>query len=62
MKAAYSTPALHVKDIARSIHFYSLLGFELGNRDLTAWHVGRAIDLRRPTSLKTLKIGRGDRI
>ena len=29
MKAAYCTPALHVKDIARSIKFYSLLGFEL---------------------------------
>ena len=29
MKAAYSTTALHVKDIARSIRFYSLLGFEL---------------------------------
>ena len=41
MKAAYSTPALHVKDIARSIHFYSLLGFELvdfeGDRAHPGW-------------------------
>jgi len=29
VKAAYSTPALHVKDIRRSIEFYSLVGFEL---------------------------------
>lgn len=28
-KAGWSTPALHVKDIARSIKFYALLGFEL---------------------------------
>ena len=27
--AGWSTPALHVKDIARSIRHYSLLGFEL---------------------------------
>ena|SRR5579859_1896221 len=41
MKAAYSTPALHVKDIARSIHFYSLLGLELidfeGDRSCPFW-------------------------
>ncbi len=28
-KAAYSTPMLHVADVARSIRFYQLLGFEL---------------------------------
>src|SRR6266568_4835847 len=28
-KAGFSTPMLHVADVARSIHFYELLGFEL---------------------------------
>jgi catechol 2,3-dioxygenase-like lactoylglutathione lyase family enzyme len=28
-KAGYSTPLLHVADIARSLRFYELLGFEL---------------------------------
>jgi catechol 2,3-dioxygenase-like lactoylglutathione lyase family enzyme len=28
VKAAYSTPMLHVADIARSLRFYELLGFE----------------------------------
>jgi catechol 2,3-dioxygenase-like lactoylglutathione lyase family enzyme len=28
-KAGYSTPMLHVADVARSIRFYELLGFEL---------------------------------
>jgi hypothetical protein len=28
-KAAYSTPMLHVADVARSIRFYELLGFDL---------------------------------
>jgi catechol 2,3-dioxygenase-like lactoylglutathione lyase family enzyme len=28
-KAGYSTPMLHVADVARSIRFYQLLGFEL---------------------------------
>lgn len=27
-KAAYSTPMLHVADVARSLRFYELLGFE----------------------------------
>ncbi len=27
-KAAYATPMLHVADVARSLRFYELLGFE----------------------------------
>ena len=40
-KAGYSTPMLHVADIARSLRFYELLGFETidtqGDGDQLGW-------------------------
>jgi len=41
IKAGWSTPMLHVADVARSIRFYALLGFELidveGAPDCPGW-------------------------
>jgi catechol 2,3-dioxygenase-like lactoylglutathione lyase family enzyme len=41
VKAGYSTPMLHVADVARSIRFYELLGFETvdteGEPDCPDW-------------------------
>ena len=41
VKAGYSTPLLHVADVARSLRFYSLLGFETidtdGPDDCPSW-------------------------
>src|SRR5687767_10080148 len=41
VKAGYSTPMLHVADVARSIPFYERLGFELvnieGEADCPSW-------------------------
>lgn len=34
-KAGYSTPSLHVADVARSLRFYQLLGFETIDTDAT---------------------------
>lgn len=34
-KAGYSTPMLHVADVARSLRFYQLLGFETIDTDAT---------------------------
>jgi catechol-2,3-dioxygenase len=41
-KAGYSTPMLHVADVARSIRFYELLGFELIDTEGDAGHLGWA--------------------
>jgi hypothetical protein len=34
VKAGYSTPMLHVADVARSLRFYALLGFEAWEKRL----------------------------
>src|SRR5207253_4147578 len=40
-RAGWANPMLHVKDVARSIHFYSLIGFTLtdveGGPDCLGW-------------------------
>ncbi len=41
-KAGFSTPMLHVADVARSIHFYELLGLELIDTEGPAGRFGWA--------------------
>ena len=42
VKAGYSTPMLHVADVARSLRFYALLGFETIETEGEEGHIGWA--------------------
>jgi catechol 2,3-dioxygenase-like lactoylglutathione lyase family enzyme len=42
VKAGYSTPMLHVADVARSLRFYALLGFETIDTEGQGAHLGWA--------------------
>ncbi len=42
VKAGYSTPMLHVADVARSLRFYALLGFETIDTEGEEGHIGWA--------------------